>query len=81
MCTRTPETAYYVRKLQTTGRTQLHDEWSDAPITRRDRDFLRDISDGATLKELSEKYSLSISGISKWKSRVYKRLHRFDTRR
>lgn len=81
MCVRTPETSYYHRKMRTTSRRQLIAEWEDAPITRRDREFLRNIAEGDTLKELAEKYGLSVSAVSKWKTRVFVILHRFDTRR
>lgn len=80
MCVRIPETSYYYRKMQTTSRRQLTAEWEDAPLTRRDKEFLHDLAEGDTLKELAEKYCLSVSGISKWKTRLFITLHRFDTR-
>lgn len=81
MCVRTPEAAYYNRKIKTTSRRQLRTEWEDAPLTRRDKEFLLDLAEGDTLKELADKYCISVSGVSKWKLRVFKILHRFDTRR
>jgi len=80
MGTKSPSVSYYENKIKTTKRSVLLYEWSEAPITARDREFLVDIMEGLSLKELADKYYLTPSGITKYKRRLLTQLHRFDMR-
>lgn len=79
--TKTPAVAYYSRKIRTTTRSQLYDQIEDAPLKRADRNFLYDIIEGLSYKELSLKYSKSESRIYKWKRELFERMHKYDTQK
>lgn len=78
MCTKSPSVAYYEHKIKTTKRSQLIIEWADAPLTTKERNFLLDILEKLPIKELSAKYYMTDSGISKYKRRIFEKLHQFD---
>ena len=65
-------------ELKTSSKTQLLKEWKDAPLSSRDIELLTDISNRAKEKELAVKYNMTVSGISKWKSRLFTLLHNYD---
>lgn len=75
---KSPATAYYSRKLKITSRSKLTADLDDAPLTKREREFIRDIVEGMTLQELADKHSLSTSRISKWKREIFERLQAYD---
>ena len=77
---KSPSTAYYENKMLITGRAELLHEWLNAPITKRDRELLCDLLDRMTIKELSAKYFITESGVTKWKTRLFAQLHRYDMR-
>lgn len=78
MCNKSPSVAYYEHKIKTTKKSQLLIEWSDAPLTEKERQFLVDVLERTPLKELSAKYYMTDSGISKYKRRIFEKLHQFD---
>lgn len=73
-----PEISYYAKKLKTSSKSQLLKEWSEAPLSSRDIELLTDVSNRAKEKELAIKYNMTVSGISKWKSRLFTLLHNYD---
>jgi len=75
-----PEVAYYAQKIESMSKRDLQSEWRDAPINETEYSFLCDIQNRLSLKELADKYSLTVSGIAKWKQRLFIRLHKFDMR-
>jgi hypothetical protein len=78
MCTKSPSVAYYNNKIRTTKKSQLLIEWADAPLTEKEKSFLLDVLEKLPLKELSSKYYMTDSGISKFKRRIFEKLHQFD---
>lgn len=79
--TKTPAVAYYTRKIRSTPRSRLYDEIEDAPLKKQDRNFLYDIIEGLSYKELSIKYCKSQSRIYKWKRELFERMHKYDTQK
>ena len=75
---KSPSVAYFCRKIETTGRTELFDFLEDAPISVKDYAFITDVIYGFTIAQLAAKYHKSQSRISKWKRQVFERLHRFE---
>lgn len=80
MGSKSPATAYYSRKLKITSRSTIYQDLDDAPLTRREREFLEDVIEGMTLQELADKHNLSTSRISKWKRQVFERMQAYDLR-
>lgn len=78
MCRKTPAVAYYEKKLKITKKTILFQEWEEAPLTEREKNFLKDVYFCIPLKILSENYGLTISGISKFKKKIFEKMHNFD---
>lgn len=78
MCTKSPSVAYYNQKIRTTKKSQLLIEWADAPLTEKEKNFLLDVLEKTPIKELSSKYCMTDSGISKYKRRIFEKLHQFD---
>ena len=78
MSAKSVSVAYYSRKIKTTKKSDLIREWEDAPISQREFEFLCALVDRLSYKQLSAKFNLSESGISKWKRKLYERLHFFD---
>lgn len=76
--TKTPAVAYYARKIRSTKRSVLYDEIEEAPLKKLDRNFLYDIIDGLSYKELSVKYCKSTSRIYRWKRSIFERMHKYD---
>lgn len=52
----------------------MQTELMQAPIKAQDRQFLLDILEGMSYKELSIKYNKSISRIAQWKRNLYDKL-------
>lgn len=75
---KSPATAYYSRKLKITSRTKIRQDLDDAPLNRREREFISDVIEGLTLQELADKHRLSTSRISKWKREIFERLQAYD---
>lgn len=75
---RSPAVAYYERKIRTTRRSVLYEEIEDAPLKIMDRNFLHDVIDGLSYKELSVKYCKSTSRIYRWKRSLFERMHKYD---
>lgn len=75
---KSPATTYYSRKLKVTSRSKLSQEIDDAPLNRREREFICDVAEGLTLQELADKYNLSTSRISKWKREIFERMLAYD---
>lgn len=79
--TRSTEVAYVQRKFRTTAKTEFITELEEMPLTSRERAFLVDVFlQGQQLKELSEKYNLTISRISRWKRELCAIIHHYDMR-
>lgn len=73
--------AYVVRKIKTTGRSQLMEELQEAPLNETERNFILDIINGLSYSELAAKYNKSESRIGKWKRELCERLARYDKRK
>lgn len=78
---KTPAVAYYSRKIKTTKRSTLYDQIEDAPLKKAERNFLFDIIEGLSYKELAIKYCKSESRIYKWKRELFERMHKYDTQK
>lgn len=76
--TRSKPVTYFNQKYQTTSRSIMLQQLQDAPIKKNEVKFMIDVMDGMQLKELSEKYNLSISRIVKWKRDICTKLLRYD---
>lgn len=79
--TKSTSVAYYTRKIRLTERPVLLDELKNAPLRKRDYEFILDIVEGMQYKELSIKYCKSESRICKWKRELFEQLHQYDIRR
>lgn len=73
-----PQVVYYATKLKTTSKAQLLTEWENAPLSEREKKFLLAIQAQSSLQELAEAFSMTVSGVTKWKQRLFSRLHRYD---
>lgn len=51
---------------------------ADSPLTIRDLSLVNDLCTGLSISELSDKYYLTPSGVSKWKRNVCEKIHTFD---
>ena len=78
MSKKTLAVAYFSYKIRTTNKTELAKFILQAPIKKRDVDFLCDIIDGLTYSELAEKHQKSLARIYQWKRNLFEKLHKFD---
>lgn len=78
MCRKSPAIAYYSRKIKTSNKKVLIEELKDAPIKKLDFNFMLDILDGFSYKELAEKYNKSEKRIGQWKHDLFIKLHAYD---
>ena len=77
----TNSVAYYTNKIRFTERPVLLSELQRAPLKKRDYQFVLDIIEGYSYKELAFKYNKSESRICKWKREIFTQLHQYDIRR
>ena len=70
--------AYISRKIKTTSRSDMRNFIADSPLRKRDRDFMDDILEGLSYKELEEKYNKSQARIAQWKRTIYETLQRYE---
>lgn len=78
MSAKLPAIAYYTYKVRTTGKRELIEELKNAPISEKDFNFLLDIINGFSYKQLADKYEKSEARIYQWKRNLFERLHRYD---
>lgn len=78
MCRKTPAVSYFYKKVQITRKSELLQQLEDTPLSVRDYTFITDVIDGLSLKELSEKYHVSVSRVTKWKREACEKVHKFD---
>lgn len=70
--------AYISRKITTTSRSEMQNFIADSPLKKRDRDFMTDILEGLSYKELESKYNKSQARIAQWKRTVFETLQRYE---
>ena len=78
MCKKTPAVAYVYKKISITRKSVIYAWLEDSPLNIRDKSFMRDIVDGLSIQELSDKYHKTPARISQWKREVCEKLHTFD---
>ena len=78
MCRKSPAIIYVYKKINTTRKSDFNKQLNDSPLTSREIAFMKDIADGLTIAQLSEKFNLSPPRISSWKQEVCKKLQQFD---
>lgn len=78
MCKKSPAIIYVYKKINTTRKSEFTKQLYDSPLTTREISFMKDIADGLTIAELSEKFNLSPPRISSWKQEVCRKLQMFD---
>lgn len=72
---KTPAVAYIARLIQTTGKPELLRILQESPLTTQEINLFLDYADGATYKELAQKYNKSVPRINQWKRAIYEKLH------
>lgn len=75
---KTPGMAYISRKIKTTSRTEMNAFIADSPLKARDKNFMQDILEGLSLKELQSKYDKSESRIAQWKRSTFEQLFQYE---
>ena len=78
MCKKSPAVNYVFKKISTTSKSEILQKLEDSPLSLRDISLMKDLINGLSLTELSSKYNLTPSAISKWKRKVCEKLHTFD---
>ena len=78
---KSPAIAYMTKKIRMTGRAELLQEIQDAPLKKKDRDLIIMSIEGASYKEMSAAFNLSMSRIAKWKHEVFEHLFRYEMAR
>lgn len=73
--------AFITRFVRTTGRYELLEVLDGSPLTRRDKELMIDVIEGASYKELAAKYALTTGGVYQWKRKVYENLHFYLVRK
>ena len=51
---------------------------ADSPLKTRDKNFMQDILEGLSLKELQSKYDKSESRIAQWKRSTFEQLFMYE---
>ena len=69
-----PEYKSIYEKIKYLSKTDFINYIQEAPLTETEKKLLSDIREGLDLKTLSEKFKITVSGITKWKTRIYKKL-------
>lgn len=69
---------YCRQRMKTTPRSELLHEIDEAPLTDQERNLIKDVLAGFSLKELADKYAKSPSRISHWKTEIEERLREYD---
>lgn len=69
-----PEYKSIYDKIKYLSKTDFINYIKEAPLTETEKKLLSDIREGLNLKTLSEKFKITVSGITKWKTRIYKKL-------
>lgn len=72
---------YVTRMITTTPRSELYNLIKDFPLKRSEINFLIDIVEGLSYKELAIKYSKSTSRIGKWKREICDKVQKFQMRK
>lgn len=78
MCKKSPAVNYVYKKISTTPKSVIMRKLEDSPLSLHDISLMKDLINGLSLTELSSKYNLTPSAISKWKRNVCEKLHAFD---
>lgn len=78
MCKKTPAVAYVYKKISITRKSVIYEWLEDSPLNIRDKSFMRDIVNGLSIQELSDKYNKTPARISQWKREVCEKIHTFD---
>ena len=78
MCKKSPAVKYVYRKILTTRKSELLEQLEESPLTKNELSFIKDVIDGMSLTELSDKYNKTYSRISQWKREVFEKVHAFD---
>lgn len=78
MSNKTPAVAYIKYKFKTTGRQDFILYIKNTPLKLREIDFVIDIYNGASYKELASKYKISIEAVYKRKRNIFEKLHHYD---
>lgn len=81
MSYKTAAVAYIAQKIRTTSRSQLIREINDAPLKKKDREFMFYVLDGLSYAQLAEIYGVCEGRIYQWKRSVFEKLHRYDITR
>lgn len=66
------------RKMRITSRSIMLAFIEDSPLKRKDKDFMQDVIDGLSYKELERKYEKSERRIAQWKRAVFEQLHEYE---
>lgn len=75
---KSPSVFYVHRKIRTTGKSELLKQIEECPLTDLDRELVRAMISGLSIKELSGKFCKSASRISQWKRETCEKIHAFD---
>ena len=78
MCRKSPAISYYARKIKTSNKKVLIQELEMAPLRKIEFNFMLDIVEGLSYKELAIKYNKSEKSIYQIKHDLFIRLHQFD---
>jgi len=72
---KTPAVAYIARLIKTTGKPELLRILQESPLTPQEINLFMDYANGASYKELAQKYNKSPQRINQWKRNIYEQLH------
>ena len=78
MCRKSPAVSYYARKIKTSNKKLLIQELEIAPLRKIEFNFMLDVLEGLSYKELAIKYNKSEKRIYQIKHDLFIRLHQFD---
>ena len=73
--------AYVTRMLKTTSLTDLKKILAEAPLSEEEINFILDAHQKMSLKQMAQKYGLTVSGVAKRKNRIYTRFQYYDINR
>lgn len=78
MCKKSPSINYFLRKMNTTKKSELVEQLQESPLSAQEFNFILCIMDKMSIAELSDKFHKSPSRISQWKREVCEKIHAFD---
>lgn len=77
---KTNAVAYYSYKISHSNKSILLKEINEAPLKNKEIQFLLNIIEGDSYRELSQKWHISESRVAKWKRSLFEKMQQYDLR-